>query len=165
MVLIFDLLVIAFFGLGELFVCHSELCRLVSGSYSKNPSFITCYVMFENIFVIFDAFKQVQAHIPSVFLLFSGENFWDQLGTNFLHAQFKGQNFVDSLAIQIQHATDHSDCQTPIRPHEIPHFGHIFVRFDVQGLPERCSSSTLSRPSKNALCHLKTCVLDRACSP
>jgi len=29
----------------------------------------------------------------------------------------------------IQHATDHSDCQTSIRPHEIPHFGHIFVRF------------------------------------
>jgi len=27
--------------------------------------------------------------------------------------------------------------------------------FDVQGLPERGSSSTLSRPSKNALCHLK----------
>jgi len=37
--------------------------------------------------------------------------------------------------------------------------------FDVQGLPERGSSSTLSRPSKNALWHLKTCVLDRACSP
>ena len=37
--------------------------------------------------------------------------------------------------------------------------------FDVQGIPQRGSSSTLSRQSKNALCHLKTCVLDRACSP
>ena len=37
--------------------------------------------------------------------------------------------------------------------------------FDVQGLPQRGSSSTLSRQSKNALCHLKTRVLDRACSP
>jgi len=92
----------------------------------ENPRFITCYDMFEKIFVIFDAFK---AHIPSVFLLFIGENLWDQLGTNFLHAQFQGQNFVDGLAIQIQHTTDHSDCQTSIRPHEIPHFGHIFVRF------------------------------------
>ena len=35
MVLIFDLLIFAFFGRGELLVCHSELCRLVSGSYSK----------------------------------------------------------------------------------------------------------------------------------
>jgi len=85
--------------------------------------------MFENCVVIFVAFKKAQAHIPSVFLLLIGENFWDQLGTNFLHAQFEGQNFVDGLAIQIQHTTDHSDCQTSIRPYEIPHFGHIFVRF------------------------------------
>ena len=37
--------------------------------------------------------------------------------------------------------------------------------FDMQGIPQRGSSCTHSRPSKNALCHLKTCVLDRACSP
>ena len=128
MVLVFDLLILAFFGRGELLVCHSELCRLVSGSYSKIH--VSSPVMtFEKKIVIFDAFKKVQAHIPSGFLLFNGENFWDQLGTNFLHAQFEGQNFVDGLAIQIQHTTDHSDCQTSIRPHEIPHFGHIFVRF------------------------------------
>ena len=36
---------------------------------------------------------------------------------------------VDGLEIQIQHTTGHSDCQTLIRRHEIPHFGHIFVRF------------------------------------
>ena len=83
----------------------------------------------EKIFVFFDAFKKVQAHFLSTFLLFIAENFWDQLGTNFLHAQFEGQSFMDSLAIQIQHTTDHSDCQTSITPHEIPHFGHIFVRF------------------------------------
>jgi len=53
----------------------------------ENPRFITCYDIFEKSFVIFDAFKKVRAHIPSVFLLFIGENFWDQLGTNFLHAQ------------------------------------------------------------------------------
>ena len=85
--------------------------------------------MFEKMFVIFDAFRKVQAQIPSVFLLFIGKNFWDQLDTNFLHAQLEGQNFVDGLAIQIQHTTDHSDCQASIRPHEIPHFVHIFVRF------------------------------------
>jgi hypothetical protein len=36
---------------------------------------------------------------------------------------------------------------------------------DVHGLPEWDLSSTLSRLSKNALCHLKTCALDRPCSP
>ena len=63
--------------------------------------------MYEKTFVIFDAFKKVQAHIPSVFLLFVGEEFWNQLGTNFLHAQFLGQNVVDGLVIQIQLSTDH----------------------------------------------------------
>ena len=33
--LIFDLLILAFFGRGELLVWHSELCHLVSGSYLK----------------------------------------------------------------------------------------------------------------------------------
>jgi hypothetical protein len=36
---------------------------------------------------------------------------------------------VDGLAIQIRHTTDHSDCETSIRSHENPHFGHIFVCF------------------------------------
>jgi len=110
-------------------VCHSELCRLVSGSYSKIHVLSPVMTCLKKKIVIFDAFKKVQAHILSGFLLFLGENFWDQLGTNFLHAEFEGQNFVDGLAIQIQHTTDHSDCQTSIRPHEIPHFGQIFVRF------------------------------------
>jgi len=94
----------------------------------------------------------------SVFLLFTCENFWDQLGANFLHAHFEGQIFVDGLAIQIQHTTDHSDCQSLT----LVTFSSVF---DVQDLPERGSSSTPSRPSKNAFCHLKTCVLDTASSP
>ena len=131
----------------------------------KNPRFITCYDMSEKL-VIFDAFKKVKAHIPSVFLLFICENLWDQLGTNFLHAQFECQNFVDGLAIQIQHTTDHSGCQTSIRPHEIPHFGHVFFRFwRARSSTTRFVFHTLSRPSKNTLCHLKTRFLDRACSP
>ena len=56
-------------------------------------------------------------------------NFWNQLCTNFPHAQFLRQNVLDGLVIQIQLITDHSGCQTSIRPHESPHFGHIFVRF------------------------------------
>ena len=85
--------------------------------------------MFEKIFVIFDAFKKAQAHILSVFHLFVGEVFWNQLCTNFPHAQFLNQNVMDGLVIQIQLTTNHSDCQTPIRSHENPHFGYIFVRF------------------------------------
>ena len=126
------------------------------GIIFENPRFITCYDLFEKNFVIFSAFK-IQEHIPSVFLLFIGEVFWNQLFTNFLRAQLLDQN-VNSLAIQIQLTTNHSDCQTLIRPHDSPQFGHIFL----QGLPEWGSSSTLSWPPKNALCHLKTCALDNS---
>jgi hypothetical protein len=49
--------------------------------------------------------------------------------SKFPHAQFLGQNVVDGLVIEIQFTTDHSDCQTSIRPQESPHFGHIFLRF------------------------------------
>jgi hypothetical protein len=44
------------------------------------------------------------------------------------HAQFLGQN-VNGLVIQIQQTTDHCDCQKSIRPHESPHFGHIYLPF------------------------------------
>ena len=59
---------------------------------------MTCW---KKNFVIYDAFKKVQAHIPSVCLLFVGEVFWNQLCTNFLHAHFLGQNVVDGSVIQI----------------------------------------------------------------
>ena len=102
------LLIFAFFGRGELLVCHSELRRLVSRSYSKIQVSSLVTTCLKKMFDIFNAFKKVQAYIPSVFLLFIGENFWEQLGTNFLHVQFEVQNVVDGLAIQIQHTTDHS---------------------------------------------------------
>ena len=92
--------------------------------------------MFEKIFIIFDVFKKIQARIPSVFLLFVGEVFWNQLCINFLRAKFLGQNVVDSFVSQIQLTTDHSDYQTSIGHQDSTHFGHIFVRFYVQGLPE-----------------------------
>jgi len=99
------------------------------GIVLENPRFSTCYETFEKNFIIFGALKKVQSHIPSVFLLFVGEVFWNQLCTNFLHAQFLSQNVVDGLVIQIQLTTDHSDCQTSIRHQDSHHFGHIFARF------------------------------------
>ena len=44
------------------------------GVVLENPRFITCYDIFERKFIL-DAFKKVQAHIPSFFLLFVGEVF------------------------------------------------------------------------------------------
>ena len=75
--LILGLLILAFFGHGELLVCHSELCHLVLGLYSKfhDPSSVMTYL--KKIFIIFDVLKKIQARIPSVFLLFVGEVFWN----------------------------------------------------------------------------------------
>jgi len=75
-----------------------------------------------------------------------------QVSANFLHAQFEGQNFVDDLEIQIQHTTDHSDCETSIRPHEIPHFGHIFVRF-------WCARSSRTRFVFHTLTAIQKCFM------
>ena len=163
-VLIFYLLVFAYFGRGDLLVCHSELCRLVSGSYSKiqvSSPVLTCLKKFCH-------FRCVQEGQGTHSFGFPSGHWWEFLGPawyKFSAYKFEGQNFVDGLVIQIQHTTDHSDCQTLIRPHEIPPFGHIFFRFDVQGLPERGSSSTISRPTKTDLCHLKICVHERPFSP
>ena len=60
---------------------------------------------------------------------FVGAVFWNQLCTNFLHIQFLGQNVVDGSVVPIQLTADHYDCQTSIKPHDSPHFGHIYVRF------------------------------------
>jgi hypothetical protein len=56
--------------------------------------------------------------------------------SNCPHAHFLGQNVMDCLVIQIQLTADHSDCQTSIRPHNSPHFDHIFLRF-LRARPSR----------------------------
>ena len=66
----------------------------------------------------------------------------------------------------LHNSTDRSDCQTLIRPHKSPHSGHIFIRFwRARSSGIRFIFHTLKWPSKNALCHLKTCALNTARSP
>ena len=155
--LIFDLLILAFFGPGELLVCHSEICRLVSGSYSKihDSSPVMSCLKKKNL-VFFDAFEKVQLQIHSVFLLFVGEDFRDQLCTNFPYAQFLGSKFRgqfgDSNSTHYRPFWLSNVNQTSLEPSIWSHFTPLF---DVQGLSERVSCCILSRPSKNTLCHLE----------
>ena len=79
--LIFDLLILAFFGRGELLMPVRTL-SFGFGIVLENTRFIICYDMFEKKnFVIFDAFKKVQAHISSISFLFVCEFFF--FGTSF----------------------------------------------------------------------------------
>ena len=117
--------------------------------------------MFQNLFVIFDAFKKVQAHIPSDFFCSLVKNFGTSLAQIFCMPsskvkiswtvwRFKFKTLL--IILTVKRVSDLTRSLTLVT------FSSVF---HVQGLPERGSSSTLSRPSKNALCHLKIfcCVL------
>ena len=59
--LIFDLLIRAFFGRGELTVCHSLFCLLVSGSYYKIHD--TCDHTIKEILIIGYSVKKIKTLI------------------------------------------------------------------------------------------------------
>jgi len=131
----------------------------------KSTIYHLLWHVWKKYFVIFDAFKKVQAHIPSIFLLFFSEDFRNQLCTNLPHAQFLSQNVVDGLLIQIHPLPIilTGKCRSDLtRALALVIFSSVF---DVQGLPERGLFSTFSRPSKNTLYHLKTGAFDRVRSP
>ena len=157
--MIFDLLILAFFKCSELLMCHSELCRLVSGSYSKIHDSSPVWKNFRHFQCVQEGPDTHSFSFPFVHWW----DFWNQLCTNFLHAQFLGKNVVDGSVIQIQHTTDRSFWLSNVDLRAFILVTFLFV-FYVQGVPEQGSSSTLSWPSKIALCHLKICTLYTACS-
>ena len=158
--LIFDLLILALFGRGELLACHSELCRFVSGSYSKildSSPVMTCSKKFSS-------FSMGSRRSRHAFLRFSFGRCWSLLESA-LHSfsacplprlKCRGR-FTDSNSAH--YVKRRSDLTTGLA---LVTFSSVF---DVQVLPERGSFSTFSRPSKNALRHLKTYALDTARSP
>ena len=85
--LILDLLILAFVGRGEFAVCHSRLWRFVSGSYSKNPLFISCDNATEEFWLPLKALQKINTHIPPIGLLLSREVLWNRLGAQFSHVQ------------------------------------------------------------------------------
>ena len=160
MYLIFNLLILAFFRHSELLVCHSKLCPLVSGSYLKINDSSPVMTCLKKIFGTFDAFKKVQAHIPSLVRVFR---------TSFAQIFYMPSSLVKMswtvdwfkfsslpIILTVKRRSDLTRVLTLVT------FSSVF---DVQGLPERNSSSTLSRPSKIALRHLKIYALYTACSP
>ena len=159
--LIFDLLILAFFGRGELLVCHSVLCRLVSGSYSKIHD--SSPIMFER----FSSFS-MRSRPGRTLLRFSFSSLVRFFGTSFaqiFHMPIPSVKMSWTVGqFKFQLTNDHSvKCRSNLMT--APTLVTFSSVFDLEGLPERGSSSILSRPPKNALCHLKTRALDNACSP
>ena len=77
-----DLLCRAFFCLGELGL-HCMDCRLLCVSYWKKPWFITSYYVLYNVWVVFNALKNVSTNINSNFLLFRSEESRHHLRAHF----------------------------------------------------------------------------------
>ena len=153
--LIFSLLILAFFGWGELLVCHSKLLSFGFGIVLKNPWFVTCYDMFEKIFVIFMHSRRSR----HTFLWFSFCLLVRFFGTIFAQI-FRMPNSSVRMSWMVWWFKFNL---LPIIL-TVKHWSYLMRAlilvtfssvFDVQGLPERGLSATLSRPSKNALCHLK----------
>jgi len=146
-------------------VCHSEICCLVSGSYSKihiSSPVMTClknllsFLMHSrrsrHTFLRFSFCSLVRIYGTSLAQIFCMPS--SKVKISWMVWRFKFNTLLIILTVKRRSYLT--------RALTLVTFSSVF---DVQGLPERRSSSTLPRPSKNALCHLKTCVLDRACSP
>jgi hypothetical protein len=80
-VLIFDLLVQAFFWFGDSDVCHSSLYLLVLGSYSKNQLASLVYEPIKKMFG-FEPFKQFYRHFVSTRFLIVIQISWNHLCTH-----------------------------------------------------------------------------------
>jgi len=146
-------------------VCHSELCRLVSGSYSKIHVSSPVMTWSKNILT----FSMRSRRSRQAFLRFSFCSLVRIFGTSLAQIFCMPSSKVKIswtvwllkfntllIILIVKRRSDLTRSLTLVT------FSSVF---EVKGLPERGLSSTHSRPSKNALCHLKTRVLDRACSP
>ena len=163
--LIFDLLILALFRCSELLTCHSELRCLVLGSYlkihdsspvmtysKKFSSFSMHSRMSRHTFLWFSFCLLVRFFGTSFAQIFCMPNSWVKM--TWMIQWFKFNSLLIILTVK-----NWSDL-----PRSLTLFTFLSF-FDMQDLPEWGLSSTLSRPSKNAVYHLKTCALDRACSP
>jgi len=132
----------------------------------KDPCFVTCNHFLQEIFVTLDPFQKMKTHVLLTVLLFDCQVFWEQSSHtlfSWLILSVKIRwNMVwfkfNSLAIicTVSRRSDRTRART---------FSTLLSAFEFEGLPERGSSLMDSRPSENALHHLNTCDLDKACSP
>ena len=165
MVLIFELLILAFFGHGELLVCHSELCRCVSGLYSKIHVYSPVMTCLKKVLSLSMRSRRSRHTFLRVSFCSLVRIFGTRLAQIFCIPSSKVKiswtvwRFKFNTLLIILTVKRRSDLTRSLT---LVTFSSVF---HVQGLPQRGSSVTLSRPSKNALCHRKTCVLDRARSP
>ena len=131
----------------------------------KDPCFVICNHVLQEISVPLDPFQKMKTHVLPIVLLFDCQVFGNKLRTQcfMVNSSVKICWTVvwfkfNSLAI-IRTVSRRSD-RTRTRT-----ISTLLSVFEVDGLSERGSTLMDLRPSENALYHLNTCYLDKACSP
>lgn len=122
-VLVFDLLMRRFFG--ECFVCHSLLCLLISGSYSKthvsSPA-ITRSMRSGQFPNDREILIRCSTDFPSAHLR---DFFWHYF--YFSHIQMGCQNSMDNVIIRAQLICNKANCQPSVYSHKRSHSFYILI--------------------------------------
>ena len=120
-----DLLIRAFFGRGELFVCHSALCRLVSGSQSNTRHSSPVITLSKKIWFNFES--QILTNFQPVHFLLNRQVFHHYFCTNFSHVQTVCKNSKNCIFIQARFSCSHPDTQSGIFHHHSLRNFHILI--------------------------------------
>ncbi len=120
-----DLLIFAFFHLGEVGMCHDMLWCLISGSYSKTR-FVISNNLFQKVKIIFNQFQKITTPFTSNVLLILKKIFRNHFCADFPYALFFHQNLMNDFGIQIQPFFYHSNSHLAIRSQEISNSVDIF---------------------------------------
>jgi hypothetical protein len=101
-------------------VCHSSLCLLASGLFSKNRLSSPVMGQIKNIWYTLRSLKQFCRHFVSTLLLIVIRVFWNHLFTQFSHDQILCSNLLDRTFINSAFIDDYSNRQTWIMKNERP---------------------------------------------
>jgi len=160
-----DLIIRAFFGRGDWEVCHSELCLLVVGSYSKiqvsSPVITRCRKS-GSLVTRSKSSRETNTRLSFC----SSDKFF---GTSFAQFFLMCRSSVMIRWTFVFGSPTSSAINRTLKRRSLSRTAFtratLFSVLEGEGRPARCSSSMLSLPSLNAWCHLRTWAEDKTASP
>ena len=156
-----NLLFRAFFGQGDWEVCHSELCLLVVESYSKTQVSSLVITRCRKLGSLVTRSKSSwEANTRLSFC--SSDKFF---GTSLAQIFLMGRSSVMIWWTPVFGSHTSSAINRVFKRRSLSRTAFtraiLFSFLEAEGRPARCSFSTFSLPSLNALCHLKTWAEDK----
>jgi len=160
-----DLLIRAFFGRGDWEVCHSELCLLVVGSYSKTEVPSPVITRCRNSGSLFTRSKSSR-ETNTQMSFYSSDKFFGPVSQKFFLMCNSSViiRWTSVFGISTSSAINRTLKRRSLSRTAVTR-ATLFSVLEVEGRPARCSSSKLSLPFLNVLCHLRTWAEDKTASP